>query len=120
MEVATKTGRKQLYVQAQSNTAQLFHSFTAGKAVCTYVNGMDDSRKNSNMLIPQTVHCNNTPAMTTKPSIAQSDSLIGRTSMQGQTSTLSNATSNPPYPPLFSRKGSKRTCALHYEPIVDL
>ena len=62
MEVATKTGRKQLYVQAQSNTAQPLHSFTAGKAVCTYVNGMDDSSKNSKMQIPQTVHCNNTPS----------------------------------------------------------
>ena len=46
--------------------------------------------------MPQTVqippwptHCNNMSTMSTKPSITQWHSLIGRTSMQGQTSPLS-------------------------------
>ena len=59
--------------------------------------------------MPQTVHCNNTPATTTKLSIAQSDSLIGRALMQGQTSTLSSVHR----PLLMLRSSAERSVSRH-------
>ena len=69
--------------------------FTASKVYAskTYANGTENSNRNSNnacYIMPQTVHCNNMSAIYTKPNIAQCYSLIGRTSMQGQTSPLSS------------------------------